>query len=221
MAFLENLLIMLPGFILAISFHEMAHAYMAYKLGDPMARNLGRITMNPAKHFDLYGSLAFLVVGLGWGRPVPVNSRMLRKPKRDMALISLAGPVANLILAFLTFLLFVIITYVLAICGLGGWLYEGGILKVLVEILFYVYVVNISLMVFNLIPIPPLDGSKILFSLLPHKAYRFVLTYERYGMFIMLAVLYLGILDVPLSMASGFFYDILYNTLNAVIRMVH
>ncbi|MDR1619859.1 MAG: site-2 protease family protein [Clostridiales bacterium] len=185
---LLNMLYSLPAIIVALSFHECAHAYVAYRCGDPTARNLGRMTLNPFKHLDPMGFICLLFFGFGWARPVPVNPRNFRNLRRDDTLVSLAGITANLILAILSMLA----TYIYAALN--------GNNMVIANVLFYLVIINISLMIFNLIPVPPLDGSHVLENLLIKKVGpRPFLFMQRYSTFFLIGILglarYTGVLS--------------------------
>lgn len=196
---LITVLLSLPVILLALTVHEVAHGYVAYRCGDGTAKAYGRLTLNPTKHLDLMGTLCMLLVGFGWAKPVPVNSRYFRKPKRDMVLVALAGPVSNLLTAVVAAFIYALIT------ALGNdAIYRGlffgdkmGLVLYYVATLFYLMVhMNLGLALFNLIPIPPLDGSKILAGLLPsHLAMRYV-QIERYSGQIMLIVAVLSVSGV-------------------------
>ena len=178
--------------LLCIVVHELCHGLAALWMGDDTARREGRLTLNPLKHVDLVGLVLLFTVHFGWAKPVPVNIRRFRKPKLGMALTSLAGPAANFLLALLL---------TPAYAGSYVWFQNSGSMAVYYLALFFLMSITISigLMVFNLIPIPPLDGSKVLFTLLPPRWYMTLMRYERYGMFLLVALLYLGVLDTPLS----------------------
>jgi len=208
MEFLRNLIIMLPVIVISLSFHEAAHGYMAYKMGDPTAKNMGRLTLNPLKHLDPIGFAAMLLVGFGWAKPVQFNPNNFKDFKRGTILTAIAGPLANLLLAVCAFVLYTVVVCILAASSSLALLTTSGALETLMKILIYLYLGNITLMIFNLIPVPPLDGSKVLLSVLPSKHYRFVLNYERYGMYILIVLLYLNILDGPIDAALGFFIDL-------------
>lgn len=194
------LLIRIPAVFIAITFHEVAHGWVANRCGDPTARMMGRLSLNPAKHFDLVGTLSMLLLGFGWAKPVPFNPGNFKNVKAGTVLVALAGPFMNLILAFVSFVLY---------AALQIWMILGGIenqfLDILSQMIFAIYTLDLGLMVFNLFPIPPLDGSKVLFALLPGKAYRFVLTYEKYGMIILVILIVTGVLTVPMNVILGWF----------------
>lgn len=165
----------------AIIFHELAHGYVAYRLGDPTAKQLGRLSLNPLRHLDPLGTLMLFIVGFGWAKPVPVNFNYIRDYRLGMILVSSAGIITNMILAFLALLLYSLLD-----------LPQSGIFTLVLVIFAKI---NIILAAFNLIPIPPLDGSKILLGFLPAGVQATLLSLERFGFLIVLGLLYFGVLD--------------------------
>jgi len=186
---LLNLLLKDPiGFIIiavpllySIIFHELAHGWVAYRMGDPTAKSLGRLSLNPIKHLDPMGTLMLFIFGFGWAKPVPVNFNHLRDKRKGMILVSAAGIITNMLLAFSA--LFIYRSFSLSPSSIAA------------ELLYYFARINIILAAFNLIPLPPLDGSKILMGFAPPSLQHFLFHFERYGFFIIIALLYLGILD--------------------------
>ncbi|MEG1874552.1 MAG: site-2 protease family protein [Angelakisella sp.] len=184
----------------AIPIHEFAHAFVADKLGDPTARNLGRLTINPLAHLDLFGSLLMLLTGFGWAKPVPVSAGNFKNVKRDMAITSLAGPVSNLLLALLSMVAFKGILLLGSVGVLEG--ISPNVVYAMTQMLLIMLSINISLALFNLLPVPPLDGSRLLTALLPYKLYYGVMKYERIIMAVLFVGLLTGVLSVPLNAAS-------------------
>ena len=189
----------------AIPFHEAAHAWASDKLGDPTAKLYGRMSLNPVRHFDLLGALCMILVGFGWAKPVPVAARTnFKHPRRDMALSAAAGPLANVLLAAVCMVVYKVLWYVFA-----GVIFSNADSTAAVVWLFVLRVlnsmisVNITLAVFNLMPVPPLDGSRIFNVLLPDKVYFGIMRYERVILFCLFAVLWLGVLDGPLNVLYG------------------
>lgn len=178
---LFSILLMLPGLVLAITIHEFSHAKMADKLGDPTPEEMGRVTLNPTAHIDPIGMICLLVAGFGWGKPVQINTSRMRNPARDSMLVALAGPVSNFVLAFISFLLYVILYLTLSVSTLS---------TILLNMVAICAQINLSLGVFNLLPFPPLDGSKILVYFLKGKAKEIIYTLERYS-YIVLIFLYI------------------------------
>ena len=190
--------------------HELAHAWVANKLGDPTAKLEGRLTFNPLASVDPMGALALLLFGFGWAKPVPVDSRYFRKPKRDMAITALAGPVSNLLAAFVGAVLVAVMEAFSPYNGFTNFVYN---------VLWYYVVVNISLAVFNLIPMPPLDGSRIVAAFLSDRA---MYTYYRYqNLFVMVMFLLLlsGALSGPLATAQTFFANIIFSLARAPFQL--
>jgi Zn-dependent protease len=178
--FLQRLLLQLPALLVAVTVHELAHALVADRLGDPTARRLGRITLNPLPHIDPIGALCLVLAGFGWAKPVPVDARNFRHPVRDMFWVAVAGPIANVVAAFAAIVLY------LALRPSG--LLPGPVLTALGA----VFVLNLALGIFNLIPLPPLDGGHFLPYLLPAGAAGLLRILERYGMLILLLLVFTG-----------------------------
>ena len=180
--------------LVAIPVHESAHAWAAYKLGDPTAKNLGRLSLNPLRHFDPIGALYMIVAGFGWAKPVPIAAvTRFRHPRRDMALSAAAGPASNFVLAFFCMIFYKLVYYLAPIAA--AWDFAAAVL-------FQLVWTNITLAVFNLLPVPPLDGSRVVTAFLPQQAYFGLMRYERY-MLALFAALMLGWLDTPLRVVDN------------------
>lgn len=183
--------------LIAIPFHEAAHALVSHWLGDDTAVRAGRLSLNPARHFDLLGAFCMLVGGVGWAKPVGVNVRNYKNPKVGMAISAAAGPVSNFLLAWVGMVL-----YRLCLHGSGaGWQF------VLQLFLYDLVVMNLSLAAFNLIPVPPFDGSRIALLFLPQRLYFKAMRYERQIMIAVLLLALTGLLNLPLSAVVGFLWD--------------
>ncbi len=195
---LSDMLLRVIPALLCITIHELCHGLTAYRLGDDTAKRAGRLTLNPLKHIDVMGLIMMVLFRFGWAKPVPVNMNRLRNPKRDMAFVALAGPLSNLLMAVLALFL-----YGVLLIPLSG----GGIGDIVLDLILTVASLSIALAIFNIIPVPPLDGSKILFSLLPANAYRFVLRYERYGMILLLILVATNLLGRPLGAATSWVFS--------------
>lgn len=209
-ASLENtiiaILINIPIALLALSVHEAAHGYISNKLGDPTARNLGRITINPIKHLDPIGFICMVLFGIGWANPVPINTRYFKKPRRDMALSAAAGPISNLLLA-VVFALLMKLFFSLPITVLSSL---GVFTEIIILFLMQAISLNVFFAVFNLIPVPPFDGSRILYVFLPPKYYFGVMKYERYICLGFMLLLFFGVLDPVLNLLSGTLENLIY-----------
>ncbi|MDD3818717.1 MAG: site-2 protease family protein [Actinomycetota bacterium] len=218
--FLTKIVIWAPGLIMGVVIHECAHGYLAYKSGDPTAKNMGRLTLNPIAHIDLFGSIILPFILLlfgsnilfGYAKPVPINTAYFKNYRKGIRYTSLAGPAANLIFAFAVGLVYGIFYFIFVIL-IGARLSTGSIgfnAIILVNLIFQNAIfINIFLAIFNFIPIPPLDGSKILASFLPQNAMYRYLSMERYGfififLFIFLFSRFLGFIITPVS---NFFYN--------------
>lgn len=186
-----QLLATLAVIFLILPLHEYAHGLVAYRLGDPTAKQSGRLTLNPLASIDKIGTLGLLLFGIGWAKPVPVNPRYFRNPKRDMALTALAGPVSNILAAFVGALV-----YNLLLC----FPFLPVQVLLVLSVFFYYYIsINLMLAVFNLLPAPPLDGSRLVAAFLPNRAVYHYYRYERYVVLVLFALLFTGVLDPILS----------------------
>lgn len=180
---------------LTLPVHEFAHGFVAVKLGDNTPKWQNRLTLNPFAHIDYLGSLCILLFGFGWAKPVGVNARNFDNPKMGMAIVAFAGPLSNIVMSILALLLGnVFLLLSVTVAEVFGYIYF---------ILFYLAQINVSLAVFNLLPIPPLDGSRLLFAFLPDKYYFKVMQYERFIFFGLMILLYVGVLDGPISILSN------------------
>lgn len=206
---LVSLLLSIPVILFSLSFHEAAHGFIAYKFGDPTAKNLGRLTLNPLKHLDPIGALCMLIFGYGWAKPVPIITRNFNNPRKGMALTAIAGPISNLILGVISTVLYVVMGMVYY--KSAGVVSETALLVIdIVWLLFYVSAfLNFALMAFNLIPVPPFDGSRFFYYFLPQKLYFGVMKYERTIMIVVL-VGFLALSRIglsPVSYIADFLFD--------------
>ncbi len=189
---IADLVIQIPVLLLALTAHEFAHGYVAYRLGDPTAKSLGRLTMNPLKHLDPLGTLAFIFIKFGWAKPVPVDPRYFRNPRQDMLYVALAGPATNLALAIICAILVKLILFIEP--SLPHNLVTTIVYPFKICLVYSVWI-NVLLCIFNFLPIPPLDGSRILMGLLPHNMAAQYAQLERYSFVIILILLFTGIIS--------------------------
>ena len=201
-SYLLNIVLSVVPSLLCITFHEVSHGWVAYRLGDTTAKDAGRLTLNPLKHIDPMGLLMMVVFKFGWAKPVPVNMMRFRSPKRGMALTALAGPVSNLLLAML-----LLLGARITIAHYVDTAFCSGLLNFLAMTAY----MSVGLGLFNLIPISPLDGSKVLFAFLPDRAYMTLMRYEKYGMLVLFVLVWLGVGNNILSEGIYRVYELLVN----------
>ncbi|MBR3136410.1 MAG: site-2 protease family protein [Clostridia bacterium] len=208
--FIQNplqLLYMLPALMLGLTLHEWGHAYAAFRCGDPTARNLGRMSLNPLDHFDILGTLCLLFLGFGWAKPVPVNPRNFKHFRRDDIIVSLAGVTMNLVQVVVFSALFILL-----VRRNNALFFNDAFYSIFLNLIG----INTTLIIFNLLPIPPLDGSHVAESLLarhvPYKVFAFL---RQYGRYILLALLWLGILDYPIAWAQNLVFGLISKLLVA------
>lgn len=225
--FVVSLLPILFVIFCTMPVHEAAHAYIAHKLGDNTAKSFGRLTLNPIKHINYIGALLILLFKFGWAEPVPVNQWNLRKPKRDMALIAAAGPISNILMAIVLMIMVNIVDYVSGFYGIEitagiNVIYYSGASDLTFKIFYYVIVflstaanINLYLAAFNLIPIPPLDGSRIIGVFLPDRIYYKLQSFEQYTFVIVIALAATGVL----SSTIGFISDNVYNVIDYIVTL--
>lgn len=196
---LWDMLLRLAAVLLCLTVHETCHGLAAYALGDPTARRAHRLSLNPLRHIDWFGLLMMFLAGFGWAKPVPVNPNYFKKPKQGMALTALAGPVSNFLLALIMLL------GARIFCDVAAYTETN---QRILDFLLMVAILSIGLGLFNLVPIPPLDGSKVLFAVLSDWAYDQLMRYERYGMLVLFALVFFDVGSSALSQAISWVFDL-------------
>ncbi|MDR3089385.1 MAG: site-2 protease family protein [Desulfobulbaceae bacterium] len=191
-AWLSQLILLAPPLLLALTFHEFAHGYIAWRLGDPTAARLGRLSMNPLRHLDPLGTLAFFLIKFGWAKPVPVDASHFRDPKRGMLWVALAGPLSNFLLAVASAMAVKLLAP-LAVQIAGNSMANAVTLPLLIMLVNSVWI-NLLLCIFNLIPVPPLDGGRILAGFLPDRLSYSLQRYEQFGIVLILVLSLTGVL---------------------------
>ncbi len=208
---LFNILVGIPTTLLALSVHEAAHGFVSTRLGDPTPRYQGRLTLNPMAHLDLMGTLLMIITGFGWAKPVQVNPRYYKNQRSGMALVAAAGPISNFLLAFLGIL---IGAAAILICGRLG---AVGAVDTISRIMYFFAFRNLCFMVFNLIPMPPLDGFKVAGMFIPNRIYYQVLRYEQYVIFAIMALSLLGAFDMVIGTGVNFFLNLIIRAVLAIL----
>lgn len=202
-----------PATILTMTLHEFAHSYVSYRLGDNTPKATGRLTLNPLKHIDPLGALCLAIFHFGWAKPVQVNPQAYKNPKKGMALTALAGPLMNFLITFV------------AMMGMGiiaktvNYYNSGAVSNYFYILFYYIAVLSTGLGIFNLIPFPPLDGSKVLGAVLPEKIYFGYMKYERYGMIALFVLLYSNLLDKPLNWLNETIINAMFFLVQMILRL--
>ena len=212
---IRNALLSIIPALICITIHELSHGYTAYRLGDNTAKDMGRLTLNPIKHIDIFGLLMMLLFRFGWAKPVPVNMYNFKKPKTDMAITAIAGPLSNVILASI-----VLFIYGLLVIPLGGS-GASGPGRLALEIVERTAYLSTALAVFNLVPIPPLDGSKVLFSFFSESFYYKLMRYERYGIILLIVVLNTGIFSRTIGKLTAALFSKLLVIFQVALNLVN
>lgn len=210
-------LLLIPLRLLALVVHECSHGYVSTKLGDPTPRIQGRLTLNPLVHLDLFGTILMLLTGFGWAKPVEVNPMYYKDRKKGMALVAAAGPLSNLLLAVISLLLYYLFAVIVQLAGIPVPLKAVQVIGMICE---YSTMINLSFMVFNLIPIPPLDGSRILGMFLSNRAYYTLMQYERYSMILIMVLSLSGMLDSVIGGGVGLVYKGIIGVLNNLVSLI-
>ncbi len=204
---LSRIFIILPTVLISLTGHEFAHGWVSAKLGDPTPKAEGRLSLNPLKHLDPVGAVLMLLTGFGWAKPVSVNPMYYKDRKKGMALVALAGPLANLIMAFVSAVLGILLLKIF---------HNENVQSIIGMVLSIFVRMNLSFMVFNLIPIPPLDGAKILGMFLPNRTYYRMLEYERYAIILIMILSLTGAFDAIIGTGVGALWNVIWRLASAV-----
>ena len=215
MSYIASKILMIPIVLIALTFHEFSHGFVSSKLGDPTPKYTGRLSLNPMAHLDPMGALLMVLTGFGWAKPVQINARYYKNPKWGMAITAAAGPLSNLVLAFVAMIIYTLIFILNIKTGLFG----NSIDTISGFVLTFVQV-NLCFMVFNLIPIPPLDGSRILGLFLSTRAYFKLQQLERYSFMIIIVLSLTGVFDRIIGTGVGFVLTGLINICNMIVQLV-
>ena len=217
---LEDIIIMVPILLIALPFHEFSHGWVAYKMGDPTAKYAGRLTLNPFKHLDLVGTIMMFAAGVGWAKPVPINPIYFKNRRTGTILVSLAGPLSNLVLSFFSMLVWGVIVKLVSAGGIPGQTDIAVRILMTAETFFLtLIIVNISLAVFNMIPVPPLDGSRLISSFIPEESYYRFARFEQYiGLAFLALVVFLP--DNLFGNFLNFFVTPIYTSMAAAVQFI-
>lgn len=210
---IQLLIYSVPATLLTMTLHEFAHSYVSYKLGDDTPKQTGRLSLNPLKHIDPLGALCLAIFHFGWAKPVEVNPRAYKNPKMGMALTALAGPLMNFLITFIAMLGMGIISKT------GNYNTIGAVVNYLYILFYYISILSTGLGIFNLIPFPPLDGSKVLGAVLPERLYFNYMKYERYGMLALFILLYFNIFDIPLEWLNHVITNGMFSIVRIILRL--
>lgn len=208
---LQNILIGVPTTLLALTVHEFAHGWVSSKLGDPTPRYQGRLTLNPMAHLDLMGTLLMILTGFGWAKPVAINPNYYKDRTKGMALVAAAGPIANFLLAFAGMLVGYLLVVLFAKLG------AGGAVEVTYDIMFLFAWRNLCFMVFNLIPLPPLDGFKVAGMFMPGRIYYKILQYEQYVIYLIMLLSLVGVFNSIIGNGVMFFMNLIAGVISPLI----
>lgn len=215
MSYIIDKIIMIPMVLIALMFHELAHGFVSIKLGDPTPRMQGRMTLNPLEHLDPIGTLLMVFTGFGWAKPVQINPRYYKDPKKGMALTAIAGPLTNLILAIIAMLLYTIIFIIYAKTGIFS-----GSISFITRLIMQFVSLNLCFMVFNFIPIPPLDGSRVLGIFLSDSAYFKLQQYEQYSFIAIIILSATGVFDKIIGGGVGVVFTAMLDVCEKIVMMV-
>ena len=212
---LITFLLSLPIILITLTVHELCHGLAALKLGDPTAKNNGRLTLNPLAHLDPIGTLMMVLAGFGWAKPVPVDPRYFKNPKKGMAITALAGPLSNIVMAFIVYMIYSAVNVNVVVTEKNR-----SFLVIVLTFLYLFYSMNIYLAVFNLLPIPPLDGSRILLAVLPTDEYFQIMKYERVIYVVILVLMFTGVLSIPIRLIANLIVS-LFGLIAGIIPFFH
>ncbi len=211
---LQDILIGVPTTLVALTFHEFAHGWVSSKLGDPTPRYQGRLTLNPIAHLDLIGTILMILTGFGWAKPVQINPNYYKDRTKGMALVAFAGPLANFILAFLGMFIGYMLILLFSRLGAGR-----TFISVVYTIMYFFVVRNLCFMVFNLIPIPPLDGFKVAGIFLPGRIYYKILRYEQYVIFAIMILSLIGAFNIVIGTGVSFFMNLMNKVIMSMLNI--